>query len=238
MRVHRELVVALPERDDERAGVITIIFMHPDLIDRPTSGATPAELCAQLRQTRERTRQLTHDLSTGELMGRMLPIVNPVLWEVGHVGWFHEYWTLRHAHGRAPLIEHADLLWNSSAVAHDTRWELDLPDRGGVFRYLDDVLERQLDCLTGPVDAPRRYFYELAIRHEDMHGEALAYTRQTLGYARPQASSDPVAPVEDAGDWPGDAEIPGGMWRVGSLPEDGFIFDNEKWQHEVVLAPF
>ena len=105
MRVHRELVVALPERDDERAGVIRIIFMQSDLIDRPTSGATPVELCSQLRQTRERTRRLTQDLSTEQLMGPMLPIVNPVLWEIGHVGWFHEYWTLRHAHGLAPLIE-------------------------------------------------------------------------------------------------------------------------------------
>jgi hypothetical protein len=104
MRVQRELVVALPERDDERAGVIRIIFMQPDLIDRPTSGATPVELCSQLCQTRERTRRLTQDLSTEQLMGPMLPIVNPVLWEIGHVGWFHEYWTLRHAHGLAPLI--------------------------------------------------------------------------------------------------------------------------------------
>jgi iron(II)-dependent oxidoreductase len=28
------------------------------------------------------------------------------------------------------------------------------------------------------------------------------------------------------------------MWRLGSSAEDGFIFDNEKWQHEVALAPF
>src|ERR1700736_3875237 len=154
MRVQRELVVALPERDDERAGVIRIIFMQPDLIDRPTSGATPVELCSQLCQTRERTRRLTQDLSTEQLMGPMLPIVNPVLWEIGHVGWFHEYWTLRHAHGRAPLIERADRLWDSSAVAHATRWQLDLPDRHGVFGYMADVLARQIDRLCGGVDGP------------------------------------------------------------------------------------
>src|SRR6516165_12148653 len=238
MRAQRELVVALPERDDERAGVIRIIFMQPDLMDRPTSGAAPAELCSQLRQTREHTRRLMQDLSTAQLMGPMLPIVNPVLWEIGHVGWFHEYWTLRHAHGLAPLIERADLLWNSSTVPHDTRWDLDLPDRSGVFRYFNEVLARQIDRLTGPLDFPSRYFYELAIRHEDMHVEALAYMRQTLGYGRPQASKGKVAPVKDAGDWPGDADIPGGMWRLGSAPGDGFIFDNEKWQHEVELAPF
>jgi iron(II)-dependent oxidoreductase len=83
---------------------------------------------------------------------------------------------------------------------------------------------------------PASYFYELSIRHEDMHVEALAYTRQTLGYARPENLGRPAG--QGAGGCPGDVEIPGGAWRLGSSPGDGFIFDNEKWQHEVTIAPF
>ena len=169
-------------------------------------------------------------------MGPMLPIVNPVLWEIGHVGWFHEYWTLRSAHGEAPILERADRLWNSSEVAHATRWKLDLPDRDGVFGYMKDVLGRQLDRLGRGIDGGARYFYELAIRHEDMHVEALAYTRQTLGYARPE-SLGPTA-THGPGAWPGDAEVPGGRWRLGSTPADGFVFDNEKWAHDIPIAPF
>ena len=122
---------------------------------RPTSGASAAELVAQLREARHRTRRLTEDLSWPELMGPRLDIVNPVLWELGHVAWFHEYWTLRHAHGRAPLIERGDRLWDSSAVPHATRWQLDLPDRAGTFGYLADVLARQEDLLGGAVDEAR-----------------------------------------------------------------------------------
>jgi iron(II)-dependent oxidoreductase len=181
-------------------------------------------------------RRLTDDLSTEQLMGPMLPIVNPVLWEIGHVGWFHEYWTLRSAHGEAPILERADRLWNSSEVAHATRWKLDLPDRDGVFGYMKDVLGRQLDRLGRGIDGGARYFYELAIRHEDMHVEALAYTRQTLGYARPE-SLGPAA-THGPGAWRGDAEVPGGRWRLGSTPADGFVFDNEKWAHDVAIAPF
>ena len=84
---------------------------------------------------------------------------------------------------QAPLLDRADLLWNSSTVAHATRWDLDLPDRNGVFGYMTDVLERQLDRLAGESRCRDAYFYELSIRHEDMHVEALAYTRQTLGYS-------------------------------------------------------
>ncbi len=32
--------------------------------------------------------------------------------------------------------------------------------------------------------------------------------------------------------------MPGGRWRLGSTPADGFVFDNEKWAHEVDVAPF
>jgi iron(II)-dependent oxidoreductase len=169
-----------------------MICMNETLIDRPTSVATADELATQLRDVRSRTRRLTEDLSSEQLMGPMLPIVNPVLWEIGHVGWFHEYWTLRHAHGEASSLDRADLLWNSSTVAHATRWDLDLPDRNGVFAYIADVLGRQLGRLSNGVDAGTRYFYELSIRHEYMHVEALAYTRQTLGYARPEGLARPA----------------------------------------------
>jgi ergothioneine biosynthesis protein EgtB len=212
------------------------IRMNETLTSRPISGAAPEVLAAQLNETRARTRRLTEDLSTGQLMGPMLPIVNPVLWEIGHVGWFHEYWTLRHAHGEAPILDRADLLWNSSTVAHATRWDLDLPDRNGVFGYMTDILKRQLDRLGGGVEAPAQYFYELSIRHEDMHVEALSYTRQTLGYERPEGLAGHAA--RGAGAWPGDVDVPGGRWRLGSTPADGFIFDNEKWGHEVGIAPF
>lgn len=203
---------------------------------RPTSGASAVELVAQLREARHRTRRLTEELSSRELMGPQIAIVNPVLWEIGHVGWFHEYWTLRHVHGRAPLIERGDRLWDSSNVPHATRWQLDLPDRAGTFSYLADVLARQEDRLGGAIDENARYFYELALRHEDMHVEALTYSRQTLSYAAPQELGDTRRPA--AGALPGDAAVPGGTWQLGSTAADGFVFDNEKWAHETALAPF
>jgi iron(II)-dependent oxidoreductase len=212
------------------------IRMNQSLMDRPTTGAAADVLAAQLSDVRACTRRLTDDLSTEQLMGPMLPIVNPLLWEIGHVGWFHEYWTLRHAHGEAPMLDRADQLWNSSAVAHATRWTLDLPDRAGVFGYMTDVLERQLGRLRGEVDGRQRYFYELSIRHEDMHVEALTYSRQTLGYAQPDRRGRPAP--RGAGECPGDVAVPGGRWRLGSTPADGFIFDNEKWAHELAIAPF
>lgn len=219
------------------AGVIRITFMELTTADRPTSGASAAELSAQLREVRGRLLCLIEDLTSDQLMGPMLDIVNPALWEIGHVGWFHEYWTLRHSHGMVPLLDRGDRLWNSSTVPHDTRWRLDLPDRTGTLAYLAEILNRQLEHLSRD-DFPdhARYFYDLSIRHEDMHVEALAYTRQTLGYPPPSAFEDRRVPR--AGSWPGDVEVPGGAWRLGATKAAGFIFDNEKWAHPVSLEPF
>jgi iron(II)-dependent oxidoreductase len=206
--------------------------------ERPTSGATLAELASELRQTRARTLRLTEELSAEQLMGPKLDIVNPLLWEIGHVGWFHEFWTLRHIHGEHALVTRADSLWNSSTVAHDTRWDLDLPERNGTFAYLADVLERQCDHLLGDGAFPEhgRYFYELAIRHEDMHVEALAYMRETLAYPAPAGVASPAEP--GAGGLCGDVDVPGGTWLLGATRREGFVFDNEKWAHPVELEPF
>src|SRR5438876_334789 len=159
-RAHRSAATALPVRVLGPGGVITITFMNHAMSERPISGASPAELASQLQQARTRTHRLTDELSSEQLMGLKLDIVNPVLWEIGHVGWFHEYWTLRRVHGEAPLLDRTDSLWNSSEVAHATRWELDLPDRAGVFTFLADVLERQLLRLRRRIDAEAAYFYE------------------------------------------------------------------------------
>ncbi|HEY6101097.1 MAG TPA: SUMF1/EgtB/PvdO family nonheme iron enzyme, partial [Anaeromyxobacter sp.] len=41
-----------------------------------------------------------------------------------------------------------------------------------------------------------------------------------------------------AGDLPGDARVPGGTFLLGSSADEPFLFDNEKWAHEVNVEPF
>lgn len=236
MRAQRDAATWLPVRDVGPAGVIRLILMDPRPEVLPTSGASAGQLVAQLREARHRTWRLTEDLASNELMGPYLPIVNPVLWEIGHIAWFHEYWTLRHAARRGLLIERGDSLWDSSNVAHVTRWKLDLPDRAGTFGYMADVLRDQEEMLARGIDDTARYFYDLSIRHEDMHVEALTYMRQTLAFAPPDGMGRAARP--DAGPLPGDVAVPGGSWRLGSTANEGFVFDNEKWAHETLVAPF
>ena len=190
-------------------------------------------------------------LATFAVLQRALPDLrvplqselNPPLWELGHIGWFQEYWLARNPcrdHGaaadpmlprQAPLRPDADALYNSSEVPHDSRWSLPLPDaehtRAELAQQLAQTL-RLLDGLHG-ADDRRLYFFRLCLLHEDMHHEAALYMAQSLGIVnedprwKPRALPPPPAALQ----------LPGGPWRLGS--EAGFAFDNELAAHAVEL---
>jgi hypothetical protein len=128
----------------------------------------------------------------------------------------------------------ADRWYDSTQVPHDTRWSLDLPDLDGTRRYLNDTLEVTLELLAAaPEDDASLYVYRLALFHEAMHAEAFAYMAQTVGL-----NQDPVREAEPAV-LRAPILFPATRWRLGQ-PADGpgFVFDNEKWAHEVPIPEF
>jgi iron(II)-dependent oxidoreductase len=204
----------------------------------------PGSLAGELRASREHLTRITADLDGDSLLGPRLAIVNPPLWELGHVAWFQEYWCLRRAAPdriAQPILPGADALYDSARVAHDTRWDLPLPDLKATRSFHDDVLGRVLHRLERePENRDLQYFVQLAIFHEDMHAEAFHYTRQTLGYKNPYPMADGGWRMADGSEQSpaGDVELPGGAFMLGATRGDGFVFDNEKWAHEVRLQPF
>src|SRR5262249_49690859 len=121
-----------------------------------------------------------------------------------------------------------------------TRWDLPLPSRAATMDYMNQVQERILEVVQRGPTAEEVYFILLSVSHEDMHGEAFLYTRQTLGYSRPQfrsidvgergvpaprvrVSGSPVAPGAHAPRSPGfplNGETEGGSEGAGPLPGD------------------
>ena len=199
---------------------------------------TAAELLEYLDDTHTRTLRLVTDLGPDQMLGPRLPTVNPPNWEIGHLAWFNEYWVLRNLDRRAPLMPEADTLYDSSAIAHDRRWDLPLPRVVDTLAYLqavNDALRQRLHDHGDSVPERDAYFYLLAIFHQDMHSEAFTYMRQTLGYPAP---AETAALATSAGPLPGDVEVPGGRFLLGATSTEGFVFDNEKWAHPVELAPF
>lgn len=211
------------------------------------------KLSSALREARERTLELVADLSDEQMIGPRLSIVNPLRWELAHVAWFQEFWVLRNFLGLAPALVHGDALYDSSRIAHDTRWELPLPSKDQTLDYMQRILDRIVEETARAAARPPvhgytgEYFLTLALFHEYMHAEAIAYTRQTLNYPAPRlkvgaglraTGTREEKPAVASPENPGDAEIPGGTIMLGTGLEWPFVFDNEQWAHPVEVGPF
>jgi gamma-glutamyl hercynylcysteine S-oxide synthase len=200
---------------------------------------TRAQLVDMVRDARAATLAFVADSDARTLMGPKLDVVNPLLWEIGHVAWFQEHFILRRLDGRAPLRAEADALYDSARVAHGKRWDLPLPSLEWTKAYAQDVQDAVIERLDGPIASDLdSYFYQLVTFHEDMHTEAFTYSRQTLG--RPQIRFDTSrhVPNAPAGPCPGDVAIPGGAFKLGGSPDAAFVFDNEKWATDRRVEPF
>jgi gamma-glutamyl hercynylcysteine S-oxide synthase len=171
-----------------------------------------------------------------------LQTINPPLWELGHIAWFAEWFILREAESSHPaaalrhsMLTRGDDWFDSNTVPHRSRWTLDLPSSGALKTYCHEVLDRTLDKLSRAANTDAAlYPYRLALAHEDMHGEALLYTLQTLGLAAPAQSGRGGARFMASGE----VACPGGTIVLGGGPEGSFVFDNEKSAHPVYVPPF
>ena len=158
----------------------------------PAPSRSTEELVAEALDSVETVLALTDGLDARQQQGPMIPIVNPALWEVGHVGWFFEKWTLRNLYEASSMVAHSDALYDSAAIAHDTRWRLSFPTWEETRAFARKVAHDATGRLgQGEPDALEQYFIQLATIHTDMHAEAFTYTRQTLGFPEPALPSSP-----------------------------------------------
>ena len=80
---------------------------------------------------------LLEDLTDAQMLGSRAHFVEPPIWEVGHVGWFHEFWLLRRLDG-------ADDIYDSFNVSYTRRWDHCFPSRADTLAYITGVLRRSI----------------------------------------------------------------------------------------------
>jgi ergothioneine biosynthesis protein EgtB len=176
--------------------------------------------------------------------------LDPVLWTLGHIGWFQEYWIARNVqrargeradptHPRlASIVPEADAWHDPAAIDRSRRRELaisTLPDLQTTRAYLVDTLESTLELLASIAveDDASLYFHRLALFHEEMHGEAFAVLAQTLGI---EDKAGLVARIATRPPRP-PLYLPATRWLLGSSGA-GFRFDNEAEPHPVDVPEF
>lgn len=181
------------------------------------------------------------------LEGLRLPYaehLNPPLWELGHIGWFQSRWIERNPGWRDGLRADvtrlhpaarasADALYDSSRVAHRSRWSLPLPGPDETRADLEAQLRATLQALEVADDNDDvLYFFRLALFHEDMHFEAGLYMAQASDVPTEALGRAPV-PLPDP---PPALRFRAGPWRLGTPPGRGFAFDNELGAHAVEVG--
>jgi gamma-glutamyl hercynylcysteine S-oxide synthase len=173
--------------------------------------------------------------------------LNSLLRELGHIGWFQEYWIARNVQRQrgdrsdathpklASILPEADQWFDfsgPSAAARVTPGRSALPDLSTVRQYLVDSLETTLELLgSAQEDDDALYFYRLALLREDASVERFAVRAQLLdfdtGLLSPMTTRALRPPLL----------FPATRWLLGS-ERGGFVFDREKWAHEVTLPEF
>jgi iron(II)-dependent oxidoreductase len=212
--------------------------------------ADRARLCQALRESRADTlaRFADYRCAFPDLRIPFHDTLNPPLWELGHIGWFQAWWTLRNpqrALGRhadpdvarlPPARAGADTLFDSSRMAHALRPGLVLPDAADLLDELQTQLETVIALLARAPDEDEDedaalYFFRLALLHEDMHHEAALYMAQQLGIDVDDAQWQPAVVARDAS---AALHCPAGVWMLGNA-DAGFAFDNECAAHPIDL---
>ena len=239
--------------------------MHSDTPD-PWRSADAPRLASALRDVRSRTLGVFDAyVKAGMLQVPQTSELNPPLWELGHIGWFQELWTSRNpgrdagvrcdpAFARLPsVMAQSDSLYDSSAVAHDSRWDLPLPSIESTKDYLAATLEETLSLLESTTQSDSNsddtlYFYRLVLFHEAMHLEAAIYMAQTQGvavdvmlFSAPQNTTKFIATKAYFTPASSQISVKNTIWMLGSpdgSQKCGFAFDNELGAHAVNIAAF
>src|SRR5438067_1463353 len=95
----------------------------------PEVRSTPETLLDALLDARRVELALLDDLSDAQMLGPRGHFLEPPIWEMGHVGWFQEYWLLRRLDGADPLLPGADEIYDSFNVSYTQRWDHRIPSR-------------------------------------------------------------------------------------------------------------
>ena len=207
-----------------------------------TKAISKNKLIEMLQDARQHTYELVDGLSAEQLMGPRMGTVNPLRWEIGHVAYFYEYFILRELYGEESILgnDRADALYDSIKVAHKDRWDLPLLSLHDTKAYMQAVLDKLSARLPdGFASEADSFIYQFGVFHEDMHTEAFIWARQTLAYPTPNfANAMDAQSLRSVGAHAGFVDIPGGRFRLGAEANAAFMFDNEKYAHEVEVKAF
>ena len=201
-------------------------------------------LQSELELIRGRTHHVVDPLGHEDVHKQFNALMSPVVWDVGHVGNFEEYWLLRELTGRPAHDERYDEMYNPFDNPRWVRGDLPLLDRDEAYRYIADVRGEALDVLHSTELDPEAplladgYVYNMVIQHEAQHQETVLQALDLRDDLEPYVvAADRQLPGGRAVDDTERVLIPAGPFLMGT-DDRTFAYDNERPQHTVELAAY
>src|SRR6185503_19740237 len=152
-----------------------------------TSSATWQEaIVERLADVRRRTLELIAVLDSSTLRRQHIPILSPMVWDVGHIGNFEEQWIGQRLAGLPPVADGYQKMFDPVANPRPTRAALPLPTGEELAGYLARVREQTLRVLDSGADGGDArlladgFVYEMVVEHEEQHQETLLQAMQVL----------------------------------------------------------
>jgi ergothioneine biosynthesis protein EgtB len=211
-----------------------------------------ANLLDRFAAVRAHTRRLAAPLSAEDQCVQAMPDASPTKWHLAHTSWFFETLVLcEHQAGYEPFDGRYFQLFNSYYESlgprhpRPQRGLLTRPALDDVNRYrahVDTAMARFIESARGAAWEAAAPLIELGLNHEQQHQELILtdilYTLWCNPLLPAYRSGEPaplrLASGADEARW---IRLPGGVRPVGHAG-DGFAFDNETPNHEVLLQPF
>jgi iron(II)-dependent oxidoreductase len=201
-------------------------------------------IASGLATTRRRTFVMTETLTDDDLLLQHSALMSPLVWDMGHIANFEEFWLLRELGGSKAHDAARDDMYNPFDNPRWIRSDLPLLDRDEATEYLSEVrhdvdtLLVRSDFVEGPTLARDGYVFEMVIQHEAQHHEtmlqALNLRPDLDAYALSAIRNLPsTRSVDDAAR----VMIDGGPFTLGT-DDRSAAYDNERPAHTVDVAAF
>jgi ergothioneine biosynthesis protein EgtB len=200
-------------------------------------------------RVREFSELLCKPLKQDDFQIQSIPQTSPPKWHIAHVSWFFETFILTEYQANyQTFCDKYDFLFNSYYYTHGNmhprpkRGLLSRPTVDEIFQYrlfVDEKIHNLIDSVDESKWEEMAVRIVLGLHHEQQHQELL------LMDVKHNFNCNPLKPAyredlitlkgnQQALNW---IKIDGGIKSIGNHG-DGFCFDNETPNHEVLLKPF
>jgi iron(II)-dependent oxidoreductase len=187
---------------------------------------------------------MTGPLSDNDVHDQFDPLMSPLVWDMGHIANFEEYWLLRELDGRDAHDAVRDAMYNPFDNPRWVRGDLPLLDRAEASEYLREVRHEvevvlnRTDLVEGPKLAVGGYVFEMTIQHEAQHQETIIQAlnlRDDLSVFELAAAR--YLPKRRSVDDTERRRIEGGSFGMGTNDRVS-AYDNERPAHSVHVDTF